>query len=182
MLLKVAIASALFSLCLGYAAYPCVTLYELQDAMRSGDATRMANLVDWTSVRDGLDEQIAAESTRSSNPQAIADGSQLAPFGFGFVRGLASKAIETKVTPRAVLHAFHSDSGGTGLRPSGAWFESPTTFVVRFIDRTGNKVRLRLHLEDGRWRVTRVWIPRRLIEAAETPPVGPSVAIRAVAD
>ncbi len=182
MLLKVAIASALFSLCLGYAAYPCVTLYELQDAVRRGDSARMSHLVDWVSVRNSLDEQIAAESARGTDTQAIADGSQLAPFGFGFVRGVASKAIETRVTPRAVLRAFHSSSERSGLRPSGAWFDSPTAFVVRFVDQDGNKVRLRLDLEDGRWRVTRVWVPRRLIEAAETSATIPTAVIHAIAD
>ena len=152
MLLKTAVVSALFAICLGYAAYPCLTLFQLQDAIRSGDASRMARLVDWTSVRDGLDEEIAADAEQVSNSRAISDGTQLAPFGFGFVRGVASHALETRVTAPAVLHAFHGDAGGSGLRPCAAWFDSPTRFVVRLVDGTGDKLRVRLDLSDGRWR------------------------------
>jgi Protein of unknown function (DUF2939) len=185
MLLKTSVVSAFFALCLGYAAYPCLTLYKLQEAMRSGDAERVASLVDWDSVRDGLDEQVAAAAERVTNTQAISDGTQLAPFGFGFARGLASHAMETTVTAPGVLHAFHAGTGGSGLRPSAAWFDSPTRFVVRFVDPTGGKVKLRLDLADGEWRVTRVWLPRSLIEAARRPapaPAAQSVAIHTISD
>lgn len=183
MLLKTSAVSALVAVCLGYAAYPCLTLFQLQEAVRSGDAGRMARLVDWSSVRDGLDEQIAANADQVTDTQAISNGSQLAPFGFGFVRGVASHALETRVTPPAVLHAFHEASGGSGLRPYAAWFDSPTRFVVRFLDQTGDKVKLQLDLQDGRWRVTRVWIPRRLMETASTSAPAPqSVAIHTISD
>ena len=62
MLLKTSVVSAFFALSLGYAAYPCLTLFQLQEAMRNGDAARVSCLVDWTSVRDGLDNEIAADA------------------------------------------------------------------------------------------------------------------------
>lgn len=183
MLLKTSVVSAFFALSLGYAAYPCLTLFQLQEAMRNGDAARVSYLVDWTSVRDGLDNEIAADAEQVTNSQAISDGSQLAPFGFGFVRGVASHAVETRVTAPAVMHAFHAGAGGSGLRPCAAWFDSPTRFVVRFTGQGGEKVKLRLDLADGRWRVTRVWLPRSLIEAAQTPePASQSVAIHTISD
>lgn len=183
MLLKTSVVSAFFAVCLGYAAYPCLTLFQLEQAMRSGDAARVGRLVDWTSVRDGLDEEIAGDAEQVPDTQAISDGSQLAPFGFGFVRGVASHALQTRVTAPEVLHAFHAGSAGSGLRPCGAWFDTPTRFVVRFVDPTGDKVKLRLDLADGRWRVTRVWLPHRMIEAAKSAPAASqSVAIHTISD
>jgi len=52
---KPIIAGVLSSLAL-YAGYPALTLYQLQSAVRDGNATTLSRLIDWPAVRQGDDQ------------------------------------------------------------------------------------------------------------------------------
>ena len=163
-------AIILLLLAAGYAAAPCMALYRLHLALRSGDSRAIARLVDWSSVRRGLDEEIADVATDVSDPHAVSSGAQLAPFGFGFMRGIASHATQTVVTAPRLIESLHAAGNRGGCSVRLAYFTSPWEFVVQLAAPHRQEIRVRLHLQHGQWRVTRVWIPPRMIrEAAEHP-------------
>jgi Protein of unknown function (DUF2939) len=163
-------AIILLLLAAGYAAAPCIALYRLHLALQAGDIRAIARLVDWSSVRSGLDEEIADAATDVSDPQAVSSGAELAPFGFGFTRAIASHTTQTVVTAPIVLQALRTPDthGGYGVRL--AYFTSPWQFVVQFAAPHRHALRVRLNLQEGQWRVTQVWVPPSMIrEAAEHP-------------
>jgi len=165
MLLKTPIIATVLLLAAGYAASPCLTLYRLHDAIRAGDTATVARLVDWDSVREGLDEQIADAAADVEDPKAISSGAQLAPFGFSFMRGVASRAMDSQVTAPKLLTLLHNSKSAFSLRI--AYFDSLTEFIVRLAAAHGQGIRLRLNFEDGQWKVTRIWVPRSMIRRAK---------------
>ncbi len=86
-----------------YAAYPYVTLYRLGQAIRHGDAASLETMVDWPSVREGIKEDIC-DPVIDQPQQAQSDG-KLPAFGAGFVRGIATNAVDKRVTPEALVAA-----------------------------------------------------------------------------
>ena len=50
--------AAVLAIGVGYAAYPYVTLYRLDNAIHTGDAATLRALVDWPAVREGIKEDI----------------------------------------------------------------------------------------------------------------------------
>ena len=94
---------ALLAVGLTYGIYPYVTLYRLGQAIRSGDAARLETMVDWSSVREGIKEDIC-DLVIDQPPQEQADG-KLPPFGAGFVRGIATNVVDRQVTPEALVAA-----------------------------------------------------------------------------
>ncbi len=166
MLLKapfLAAAAAVLLVGGAYAASPFVTLYRLHEAIRTGDAATVRQLVDWDSVRDGLDEEVAGMAVDMPDTQAVSTGARLAPFGFSFLRGVASRVVAAEVTPPKLLQALHGGGEGSRFSLRFAYFNSPTEFLARFAAPHRREVQLRLNLEDGGWRVTRVWVPAGMI-------------------
>src|SRR5690348_10003312 len=92
------IIGVLLAIAVTYGAYPYVTLYRLGHAIRSGDAGALQTLVDWQAVREGIKEDICDQV--ADQPAAAKTSQQLPPFGAGFVRGIASTAIDRRVTPQ----------------------------------------------------------------------------------
>lgn len=169
MFLKTPLIAAVTLVGASYAAYPCMTLYQLNSAVRSGDCNAVSRLVDWEKVREGVQEDIADEVTDVQDPQAVKAGTQLAPFGFSFMKGIAQHAVAREVTPENVVGVLREHQGhASSLALRMAYFESPTTFMVRLGNEQSKEVRLRLELEDGNWRVTRVWLPLRMLKEAGT--------------
>jgi hypothetical protein len=174
-----------------YGASPYVSLYEMGQDVRHGDASALCAHIDWNRVRDGLKEDIAdditgepavsASTAPASNvtiSPATANNDDLPPFGSGFVTSMAGSVVDRTVTARhltdsiGAMHAAHASA-----RPTleGAYFTSPTSFSVslRPAGSAGAEpVRLRLDLEQSatglRWQVTRAWIPAAMLEKSET--------------
>ena len=165
MLARTPIIAAAILLAAGYAGSPCLALYRLNHAMNSGDVATLSQLVDWASVREGLQEDIADQVSDVADPKAVAAGAQLAPFGFSFMRTIASRAVSEQVTPQNVvtmLRRRESSRHGLGLRL--AYFDGWSRFMVRLGSSAESRdVRLQLDLEDGNWRVTRVWLPLQML-------------------
>ncbi|MBV8458127.1 MAG: DUF2939 domain-containing protein [Acetobacteraceae bacterium] len=165
-------ALVLLLIAAGYAATPCLALYQLHLALRSGNHRAVNRMVDWSSVRAGLDEEIADVATDVPDPRAVSSGTQLAPFGFGFVRGIASRAADSEITAPKLLASLHSGEKQDSYAVRLAYFTSPWEFVVQLVAAHRREIRIRLNLEGGVWRVTRVWVPPSVIrEAAEHPAV-----------
>jgi hypothetical protein len=99
---------------LTYGIYPYVTLYRLGQAIRSGDAVRLEAMVDWSSVREGIKEDIC-DLVIEQPPQEQADG-KLPPFGAGFVRGIATNVVDRQVTPEALVAATQGPDASEATR------------------------------------------------------------------
>lgn len=155
-----------------YAAYPYVTLYRLGQAIRHGDAASLETMVDWTSVREGIKEDIC--DTVTDQPQQAQSDGKLPAFGAGFVRGIATNAVDKRVTPEALVAAAQQPDAeettrGAVVQVSWAFFASPAAFVVD-LNTPGQPapIRLQMDLRNGAWSVTRVWLPPELLGQPHT--------------
>ena len=163
--------ATLVTLGLAYAAYPYVTLYRISYAIRGGDAHTLEALVNWSSVREGIKEDICDLVVDDPAPQHA--GGTLPPFGASFMRGIASNAIDRAVTPQALLAATGSVAAtpaqtrdpagelkGADVHVSWAFFDSPTSFLVSLSAAgQGEPIKLEMVLRHGAWQVDRVWLP-----------------------
>ncbi|MBV8097498.1 MAG: DUF2939 domain-containing protein [Acetobacteraceae bacterium] len=156
-----------------YALYPCVTLYRLGQAIRQGDAATLEALVDWDQLREGIKEDICDQIME---PPAQEAADSLPPFGASFVRGIAATAIDSAVTPRGLLSVTQRPMEGLARphkekQPRIVWafFDGPMRFHADLTaPGTGVRtpIRIQLELQDGFWKVTRVWLPPELLEKA----------------
>jgi hypothetical protein len=171
MLGRKAIIGAVLSVAVVYGAYPYVTLYQLGQAVRHGDASSLATMVDWGAVREGIKEDIC-DLVIDETPEAKGGG-QLPPFGAGFVRGITGNAVDARVTPEALAAVAaqepvrRQDPRGAEMRVTWAFFASPGAFLVD-LQAAGQSepIRLQMDFRDGGWRVTRVWLPPDLLTQA----------------
>jgi hypothetical protein len=158
-----------------YVVYPYVTLARLGAAMERGDSKTLEALVDWSKVREGIKEDIC-DNVTDAPTQANDNG--LRPFGFSFVRGVASNVIDAHVSPHGILAvarrydpATRSLDALSGVR--WAFFESPTTFMAE-LHPPGSlagspPMRVQMELRGMDWKVTRVWLPPKMLMAANDP-------------
>lgn len=164
---KKPVIAALMAVALAYVAYPYVTLYRLGQAIRQGDAPALQSMVDWPAVREGIKEDIC--DFVIDQPQQTRDGGQLPPFGAGFVRGIATNAVDRKVTPEALVAAAQDSNAaeatrGAAVQVSWAFFASPSAFLVDLnTPGQASPIRLQMDLRNGSWQVTRVWLPPELL-------------------
>jgi len=159
----------LLAIAISYGAYPYVTLYRLGHAIRSGDATALQALVDWHAVREGIKEDICDQAV--DQPATAKASHQLPPFGAGFVRGIASNAIDRRVTPQALVTAAQQPQlelpTGRPVQVAWAFFSTPTEFSVDLrVNGRPVPIRLQMELRGGAWRVTRVWLPPVMLAQA----------------
>jgi len=165
---KKPVIGALMAIALAYVIYPYATLYRLGLAIRHGDAATLENMVDWYAVREGIKEDIC-DSVFDQPSQA---SGKLPPFGAGFVRGIASNAIDSAVTPEALASAAQQSEAasvpqGASVRVSWAFFAGPSAFAVELATPgQAAPIKLQMELRDGTWQVTRVWLPPRLLVEA----------------
>ena len=150
-----------------YIGYPYLTLYRLGSAIRDADAATLESLVNWSTVREGIKEDVCDIVAEQSGPRT---GSELPAFGASFMRGIASSAIDQAVTPQAFLAATSTVPSarptphGADVHVNWAFFDSPTTFMVslRAPGQT-EPLKLEMDLQHGQWRVQRVWLPTELL-------------------
>jgi hypothetical protein len=161
------IFAMMLSIGAAYGAYPYVTLYRLGSAIRAADAGTLETLVDWPAVREGIKEDVCDLAADGPAPK---NGTELAPFGASFMRGIASNAIDQAVTPQALLAATSPIPSrkpapkGADVHVKWAFFDSATTFMVSLqAQGQAEPVKLELDLKHGEWRVQRVWLPAELL-------------------
>ena len=171
--------AAPLALLVAYGASPYISLYEMGQAVRHGNAGALCADIDWDGVRSGLKQDIADGITgepAATEATATTNDDDLPPFGSGFVTNMAGNVVDRTVTPRHLtesIGAMHA----AGAAPSAptleqAYFTSPTSFTVALRPAGGDTVRLRLDLMRApgglRWEVTRAWIPASMLEKSET--------------
>jgi hypothetical protein len=163
--------ATVLSVGIAYVAYPYVTLYRLGSAIQGADAATLESLVDWPAVREGIKEDVC--DLASDDPAPTKTGAELPPFGASFVRGITSSSIDKTVTPQALLAAATLPAKPEPQPPRGAdvhvnwaFFDSPTTFLVSLqAHGQSEPIKLEMDLQDGEWRVMRVWLPAELLTA-----------------
>lgn len=156
------------ALAFAYLAYPYFTLYRLNAALNTGDAKTLQHLVNWPSVREGIKEDIC--DGLADNGDATTRKGGLPGFGASFVRGIATNAVDQKVTPQGLVAAVrhpHAANGAPDIHITWAFFDGPTQFSVDVKGLDKAPVRLQLELKDATWRVTRVWLPPELLGRAD---------------
>ena len=162
------VLAACAAVALGYLAYPYVTLYQLGEAIHQGDARTLQQLVNWPSVREGIKEDIC-DGLAGGQDEAKND---LPGFGSSFMRGIATNAVDQRVTPQSLLAAVRAPEQAPPKAPemhiSWAFFDSPTQFTVS-VNALGQAqpIRLQLELKDAQWQVTRVWLPPDMLGQAK---------------
>jgi hypothetical protein len=163
--------SVCLAVVLAYGIYPYVTLFRLGQAVRNGDAATLQSMVNWDAVREGIKEDIC-DLVVDQPAQQQAHG-QLPPFGAGFLRGIATNAVDQRVTPEALVQAVRQPEPGNAtegpVQVSWAFFAGPSTFMVDLAGQgQTDPIRLQMDLRDGAWCVTRVWLPPGLLTNART--------------
>ena len=160
----------LLAVTIAYGGYPYVTLYRLGQAVRDGNASTLESIVDWSSVREGIKEDIC--DLVIDPPQQTLTSSQLPPFGAGFVRGIAANVVDRRVTPEGLVAAARQPDvsrspRGDAMQVSWAFFASPAAFTVD-LNSPGQSapIRLQMELRYGTWHVTRVWLPPEMLAHA----------------
>jgi hypothetical protein len=129
-------------------------------------------MVDWSSVREGIKEDIC-DFVIDEPKQAESDG-RLPPFGAGFVRGIATNVVDKQVTPEALVAATQQPAvaeatRGASVQVSWAFFAGPSAFVVDLCaPGQATPIRLQMDLRGGTWQVTRVWLPPELLGQANS--------------
>ena len=161
---KWALIAALVVAGVSYAAYPFVTLYQLQSAVRGGDAPTLNMLVDWPSVREGIKEDIC--DLVLEEPDDVAKKGQLQAFGASFVRGVTGSSVDREFTPEKVARMVQPAANASDdASISWAFFRSPARFTIDVsIAGQAEPVRAEMELAGMRWKVMRVWIPGTLLK------------------
>ena len=180
---KKPIISALVVITVAYMAYPYVALYRLEAAFRSGNPASVAAMIDWDQVREGLKEDISEQVVGiPAQPVGTAQtaSATLPPFGASFMKGIASSAVDSVVTPESMARMVQSKDEPASEEPDAlqavslqnariawAFFESPATFTL-WLRTPGeaageDPVKARMELLEGEWKITRVWLPPSLL-------------------
>ena len=169
MVVAKSVLAALLIVGIAYTAYPYVTLYRLGHALQTGDAATLRALVNWSTVREGIKEDLCDDV--SAGPAQTVSDNQLPAFGASFVRGIASNVIDRRVTPQNVAAMTRrdiaaTDTGNPLMHVTWAFFRDPTDFAVS-VKAPGQPgpIRLEMTLDHAAWQVTRIWLPHTLLRA-----------------
>lgn len=167
------ILAAVLAIGVAYAAYPCVTLYRIDNAIHAGDAATLRTLVDWPAVREGIKEDICDNVT--DDPEMTGSGGKLPAFGASFVRGIASNSVDQQITAEGLVdmtrhHVTGEARRGSAMQVHWAFFSDPTNFIVS-VEASGQPepIKLQLSLKDATWQVTRIWLPPGLLGQSSSP-------------
>jgi len=168
------------AVCIGaaYVAYPYVSLYQLADAVETKDAAALEDRIDWSNLRQGLKDDISAVLAMSMQKPQEANDSTGGFEMLGAVLGakFADIMIDQMVTPAGLVMTMRRQAAshpGMSLHPlqsvTGAFFDSPTQFLVTVKNDHGEPITLRMSLEGLSWKVSRlISSPNQIAEFARS--------------
>jgi hypothetical protein len=167
--MKRSVLATVFLLVCAYIAYPYISLWRLQSAIKQRDAVTLDTLVDWpqlrTSIKTTLMAEMADKITKTEGGMA----------GVGAAVGttLGAKFIETvldSVVSSQGLFRLAEQSGAPKTEPlkymTWAFFVSPTTFRIDFENPDVEKrprVTLVMTLTSAEWKVSALSIPASVL-------------------
>lgn len=174
-------ALGLFAVC--YVGGPFLTLWRITQAVGSGDVVALQSLVDWTSVRQGLKDDIA-EGVIGMKRETLLASNTLPPFGASFITGIAGTEVDRSVTPRGLVQVTRDldppSAGHSSTAPFpvlfpailAAGFSTPRRFDLRvrapFQDADEEPLHIRLAFQGWRWQVVRIWVPQDVMDRASS--------------
>jgi hypothetical protein len=153
-----------------YVAYPYVTLWRLDQAIRKPDIRTLDTLIDWGGLRRRLKADVKLALIDKAQTD-IGKGGFAGIFGGALtallVPTLVDSAVDEMVTPEKLVHNEKVD----GLRRQGkslarfvtyAFFTSPTAFRADLKDpddKDSPTITTLLELTHGRWRIVALKLP-----------------------
>lgn len=154
-------------LVIAYLIHPYVTLYRLDRALENRDAAVVAELIDWSAVREQLKADVtnslASQASRANGPAIVGAAAlalALSPYLF-------DPLAERVISPSGLI-AWYSEARSSG-RSSTLWealsyafFRTPTrfAFTLRTSDPQFPSLAFEMRLEGITWRVTRLMLKR----------------------
>src|SRR5437879_1880055 len=97
-----------------YVIYPYYSLYQLQNAVQSGDIKAIEDRIDWPRLREGLKGDLAAAMSADLDKKAQKDepGEKMATnIARVFSGPLISSMVDTNVTPAALAQMTKGQQG-----------------------------------------------------------------------
>lgn len=159
----------------GGIAGPYLTLYQIRTAIKEQDPARLADQVDFSTLRGNLKDQINARTAQATPPQWR--DSPLSALALGLTTQLADHAVDTLITPPglaslmagygprpATVPPADPDSPGTEpptdpFRNARTRFDSPNRFSVQARTSRGDLVQFVLSRHGLKWRLSNILLP-----------------------
>lgn len=155
-------------------AGPYLTLYQLRTAIQEQDPERLADQVDFPTLRGNLKDQINARTAQAITQRP---DSPLSALALGLTTQLADHAVDALITPTGLASLM----AGYGPRPAAAppadpdapgtapprdpfhdartRFESPRRFSVEVRTRQGDLIHFVLSRHGLKWRLSNILLP-----------------------
>lgn len=157
------------------AAGPWITVHAIKDALRTSDATALAEQVDFPALRASLKHQLADRLVRDAGAEA--QSSLLGAVGLRMATGATSLAVDATVHPaglaammegRAIWRQVGDDfvppapdsTEREPLRDASYRYLSPSRFSITVHDEAGEPLVFILTRQGLHWRLTDVRLPR----------------------
>lgn len=146
-----------------YAASPFIALWSISDALRAHDEAALSTHIDWSSLSASLKQQTI---DRLMGPPPADD--DLPDFGTAFAASAVSHAIDTRLTPNALINMAARLMPQDGqplswtatIHRASVWFEAPNRFRAQIYSPQGDtEAIVHLRFEHWRWQITQVDIP-----------------------
>jgi len=155
-------------------AGPYLTLYQLRTAIQEQDPERLADQVDFPTLRGNLKDQINAR-TAQAIPQR--SDSPLSALALGLTTQLAEHAVDALITPTglaslmagygprpATVPPADPDAPGTAppadpFRDARTRFDSPNRFSVQARTHQGDLIHFVLSRHGLKWRLSNILLP-----------------------
>ncbi len=168
-------------------AGPYLTLYQLRTAIQEQDPERLADQVDFPTLRSNLKDQFKAR-TAQAIPQWR--DSPLSALALGLTTQLADHAVDALITPPglaslmagygprpATVPPADPDAPGTAppadpFRDARTRFDSPNRFSVQARTRRGDLIHFVLSRHGLKWRLSNILLPGALTAPAEEERLG----------
>ncbi len=156
-------------------AGPYLTLYQLRAAIKAQDPERLADQVDFPTLRRNLKDQITARAAQATPPQWR--DNPLSALALGLGSQLADRAVDALITPPglaslmagrgprpAALPPADPDAPGTQppadpFRDAHTHFDSPSRFSVEARTARGDLIHFVLTRDGFKWRLSNILLP-----------------------
>lgn len=157
------------------AAGPWITVHAIKDALRTSNATALAEQVDFPALRASLKHQLADRLVRDAGAEV--QSGTLGAIGLRMATGATSLAVDATVHPaglaammegRAIWRQIGDDfvppapdsTEREPLRDASYRYLSPSRFSITVDDEAGDPLVFILSRQGLRWRLTDLRLPR----------------------
>lgn len=147
-----------------WTAWPYWAIYDLQTALDKGDKVRLASLVDWNAVREGIRDDLKAAYTN----KIVAPDPRVQALSQAMSGAMIDRMVDAQINPSTLSDMARSGFGGTD--PMGqiryAFFEgSPLVFRMDIGPAGSNVDRQTIYLLEWNlgWRLKRIIVAPYLL-------------------